>query len=628
MMISFIDDLSIIKNTINNNNDDKNKSEINFDFDQNFNLNDVNIDVKKSINNNIISEINNNIELNISFNSLFNSHKNNKFNTNLKKIKICKRKRLKKEDLNNIPLPIFSCIYCSNDYLSFKHLSNEIISNKYLFQTSLYDIKMINYLIEYRPGNDKINKKDKLLNIFIDNSEYLKKFYEYNKIQKFFKLDIFKIKCFRYYLSSRNLNINKFGKKRKKIINDFHSKGVTDILKIKNSNKSSFNLYHNIKNREMIFFKNDRQNSKKNKNELKILIEDNSKIKINKNDIEWEKEYYNVFDPIINDDVLSDNKENNKININKNFKNHQIYNLKEKIDSNKNTYIKINKHIDYKPLSSTNTNNNFLKLSNISFINSIYQNLLTPNSDKKEKNMKNINKTPLYSKNKLKNLYSRSEKKLIKSGKKQYQKYFKNNILIKYSFNNKKQILSDKALELKIKGIANNNKKKTKFKNLYNFINNSYSQSNKINILQNFKNNNNIHKKENLLTKTNNNLNSNFFNKSLLLNKSLIENKNIQNISYDTKFNLFLKNNYNKTPIKYNIQNSVYKKKSFIHENNNAFNINFYENDKNIFNNISYGSRNSKSFNLQINPLNNNKSFYKSKFLISNKINFLKSLKK
>ena len=53
------------------------------------------------------------------------------------------KKKLTKEDLNNIPLPVFSCIYCSNDIIAFRHLIQEIITNKYLFQTSVYDIRDI-----------------------------------------------------------------------------------------------------------------------------------------------------------------------------------------------------------------------------------------------------------------------------------------------------------------------------------------------------------------------------------------------------------------------------------------------------------------------------------------------------
>ena len=72
-------------------------------------------------------------------------------------------KKLTKKDLNNIPLPVFSCIFCSNDFIAFKHLLQETISNNYLFQASIYDIKEINKLIIYQPIIDKDDKNEKLL---------------------------------------------------------------------------------------------------------------------------------------------------------------------------------------------------------------------------------------------------------------------------------------------------------------------------------------------------------------------------------------------------------------------------------------------------------------------------------
>ena len=50
------------------------------------------------------------------------------------------KKIITKEDLNNTPLPIFECLYCTNQKIVFQHFINEILSNKYLLQTSIYDI--------------------------------------------------------------------------------------------------------------------------------------------------------------------------------------------------------------------------------------------------------------------------------------------------------------------------------------------------------------------------------------------------------------------------------------------------------------------------------------------------------
>ena len=95
-------------------------------------------------------------------------------------------RKITKEELDNIPLPVFSCIYCSNMIIAFKHLSQEIVTNKYLFQTSIYDIKDINKLIIYQPLIDKDKKNEKLLNIIIKSTEYL--YYNYNQenIKNFF----------------------------------------------------------------------------------------------------------------------------------------------------------------------------------------------------------------------------------------------------------------------------------------------------------------------------------------------------------------------------------------------------------------------------------------------------------
>jgi hypothetical protein len=100
----------------------------------------------------------NNININI------NNTKNNNVRPSLFYKK--ETKKITKEDLNNIPLPVFSCIYCSNDKISFRHLSQEIISNKYLYQSSIYDIIELNKLIVYQPIIDKNDKNEKLLNIY------------------------------------------------------------------------------------------------------------------------------------------------------------------------------------------------------------------------------------------------------------------------------------------------------------------------------------------------------------------------------------------------------------------------------------------------------------------------------
>ena len=340
------------------------------------------------------------------------------------------------------------------------------------------------------------------------------------------------------------------------------------------------------------------------------MIEDNYKRKINKNEIEWEKEYYNVFSPIIDDDILYNyinNKNKNlkknqiyihsEVNIFKNSKNQKIFNLNKNLNSDSrinNINIKTNKDINSKPISPNIIKNKILKLGDISFIKNKNSNILTPKQCKKQINLNNCNKTPLYIKTKLKNLSSKSAKKLIKGGRNRSQKSFQKNIIINYTTNNNKELINNNAIKLKLKDIKNHNKSKSKIKNLYNLINNSYDQSDKINLLQNFQNNSRTHskffKKEKLL------LNNNIINRTSLLNKSLIGYKNIQNnLKYKNKFLLFLKikNILESNSIKSKKQNPIYKKKFLLPGNNKPINIKLNEKYKNLVNNNSYKGSNS-----------------------------------
>jgi hypothetical protein len=92
---------------------------------------------------------------------------------NINNIITKKRQKLKKEELNNIPIPIFSCIYCSNEKVSFNHMINKILEQKYFLLTSLYDIKIINKLIS-NPKIPDLIKKD---------FEYIKEYFKYKDSQ-------------------------------------------------------------------------------------------------------------------------------------------------------------------------------------------------------------------------------------------------------------------------------------------------------------------------------------------------------------------------------------------------------------------------------------------------------------
>ena len=92
-----------------------------------------------------------------------------------------KKLKLSKEDLNNIPLPIFSCIYCSNELISFKHFLNDILSKKYMLLTSIFDIQKLNMILSQKYLIDKYDENDKLEDIIIKNTEYIKKYYIYDE---------------------------------------------------------------------------------------------------------------------------------------------------------------------------------------------------------------------------------------------------------------------------------------------------------------------------------------------------------------------------------------------------------------------------------------------------------------
>ena len=398
-----IDSISTIKvendNKIKKNNEfqaeAKNKED-DFNFEKSFELSKIEIldEIYKQKTNDEVNNIND-----ISDYSF--DKENNKKNSKEKKIK--KKKKIKKEELNNIPLPIFSCIFCCNEIVSFRHLSNEIISNKYLFQTSIYDIKQLDFLI-----SGKINKKidnDKLLDIILNNFENIKEFINGDKINNFFKSKKFKTRCEYNKLLIKNKFRTKFEEKVNKKKKDFYFKEIKGTYKIsKNSlnNKCLFNTNSLINNysslaglipkeSELIHNLAEKQNNSitsshlsninihgnMNKNEIGLIGKDNNKHyvenivekidknvesdifdflgendlkrKINKKDIEWEDTYYDINNPIIKDDEINNQlflEEDNILEIinqrenkNKNNHNKNIYNIHNTINNIKSITI-------------------------------------------------------------------------------------------------------------------------------------------------------------------------------------------------------------------------------------------------------------------------------------------------
>ena len=409
-----IDSMSTIKvendNKIKKNNEfqveAKNKED-DFNFEKSFELSKIEIldEIYKQKTDDEVNNIND-----ISDYSF--DKENNKKNSKEKKIK--KKKKIKKEELNNIPLPIFSCIFCCNEIVSFRHLSNEIISNKYLFQTSIYDIKQLDFLI-----SGKINKKidnDKLLDIILNNFENIKEFINGDKINNFFKSKKFKTRCEYNKLLIKNKFRTKFEEKVNKKKKDFYFKEIKGTYKIsKNSlnNKCLFNTNSLINNysslaglipkeSELIHNLAEKQNNSitsshlsninihgnMNKNEIGLIGKDNNKHyvenivekidknvesdifdflgendlkrKINKKDIEWEDTYYDINNPIIKDYEINNQlflEEDNILEIinqreNKNKNNH-----------NKNIYNKHNTINNIKSITINSENKSNIKMS-------------------------------------------------------------------------------------------------------------------------------------------------------------------------------------------------------------------------------------------------------------------------
>ena len=346
-------------------------------------------------------------------------------------------KKLTREELDNIPLPVFSCIYCSNLTIAVKHLSQEIITNKYLFQASIYDIEDINKLIIYQPLIDRDNKNEKLHDIIIKSTEYL--FCSYNKenLQNFFSSKNYIDICNNELNNNKKYFTQKIEESIVKRKKDFYFKGIKNIPKNSINNRCLFNStnslinncnalsgfvesipvninnynYNYITNKnnntnnsnlslnfnsislnnnefgnlckdvhtnnnnllvsivEHIENNNENQNELEDKEEFMDLLElDEEKEKekkISKENISWDKNYYDIWNPDISDVEDNDNSENNgfvddyfKCEVN-DFKNNLLNNYNTNKKNSGNVFInKKRKFIKPNPKKRSSKNNN------------------------------------------------------------------------------------------------------------------------------------------------------------------------------------------------------------------------------------------------------------------------------
>ena len=330
-------------------------------------------------------------------------------------------RKLTKEEMDNIPLPIFSCIYCSNMVIAFKHLSQEIVTNKYLFQTSIYDLRDINKLIIYQPLIDKDKKNEKLLNIIIKSTEYI--YYNYTKenIKNFFSSKNYFDICNNELINNKKYLTQKIEDSIVKKKKDFYFKGIKNIPKNSLNNRCLFNStnslinnynalsgfvennnnmnnnYHINKNNntnnsnlsinfnsislnnnelgnclykdnnnllvsivEHIENNNEGQNELEDKEEFFDFLELKEDKKIYKDNIVWDDNYYNIWNPSFSDvdsnnDNINNNNDLNNEDIGENY-------FKCEINDNnlKNKNIFINRKRRYiKNITRKNKKNNF-----------------------------------------------------------------------------------------------------------------------------------------------------------------------------------------------------------------------------------------------------------------------------
>ena len=102
-------------------------------------------------------------------------------------------KKITKEDLKTIPLPLFECLFCADEELTFRHLSNEILSKKYLYNAEKKDLILIDFLINNNILNLEENNDDILTNFRIKNN-----------------IDCYRLKSLVHTVSKNTEYINKF----------------------------------------------------------------------------------------------------------------------------------------------------------------------------------------------------------------------------------------------------------------------------------------------------------------------------------------------------------------------------------------------------------------------------------
>ena len=374
---------------------------------------------------------------------------------NIKNIK----KKITKEDLNNIPLPIFSCIYCSNEKISFNHLITEIIYNKYFLQTSIYDMKSLDEIIKIKT-NLYINMRNSpLINLVIKSTEFIRHYYNKNELNKIFE-----------------------SKKIKKIYEENYNKAYCVFirkLKYKLMIKKRKDFSNNKTCQNKFFLFNDYKTSFQKQNNNSSFTNDN--LTTNKNSM---TNTTGTLSPNIHSSLSLNNNNNdngNNINICFNY-NNAMESIMEKIEKNEESDGESEEKFINTILGESNHSTKRTEKNKISFENKYYD-IWNPDITviNEEENEPNTNKINLFDKNvkKFKKIIIfRNKKDKIYSANFICKKNTCDNNIINYNIkDNINKKLKENNNNIFSSYINNNIKKK----NLVNFIN--YKNRRRFNIV-------------------------------------------------------------------------------------------------------------------------------------------------
>jgi hypothetical protein len=374
---------------------------------------------------------------------------------NIKNIK----KKITKEDLNNIPLPIFSCIYCSNEKISFNHLITEIIYNKYFLQTSIYDMKSLDEIIKIKT-NLYINMRNSpLINLVIKSTEFIRHYYNKNELNKIFE-----------------------SKKIRKIYEENYNKAYCVFirkLKYKLMIKKRKDFSNNKTCRNKFFLFNDYKTSFQKQNNNSSFTNDN--LTTNKNSM---TNTTGTISPNIHSSLSLNNNNNdngNNINICFNY-NNAMESIMEKIEKNEESDGESEEKFINTILGESNHSTKRTEKNKISFENKYYD-IWNPDITviNEEENEPNTNKINLFDKNvkKFKKIINfRNKKDKIYSANFICKKNTCDNNIINYNIkDNINKKLKENNNNIFSSYINNNIKKK----NLVDFIN--YKNRRRFNIV-------------------------------------------------------------------------------------------------------------------------------------------------